>query len=433
MLTYILILIGLILLIIKPYHACIFLYFLVIANINIETGIEGFNFRSLFTIAVIIRFMFMGTINSHSISKLISNKYIILFLLIRIFFYLTSSLNGLNNFENFKWLILDLTLILITFILFEKKQSSVLFISILISGITCVGDLLYTYLIFDGFPIRRIIGIIFSENGEANHNFHGYICGVSLIVALYLIISYRHTKKIKFLLYSILSLYGIGVILSTSRSALLGLFAFLLFYLFNNAIRTILSKISIRIFLVAIILLPLSLIVIHKFNRDIITNIEKRIIDEPVAMFSKLMGNSYESDDLDSGEWREESSLTALINYGKLSTSEKITGIGRGGYINRNLGDGLSTHNGYLLILIEYGLIGFLSYVALLFIVLIKNYKYRYKTPYFFLMIYILFYSLPQNEELIGTLMSIVIMSNIYTSYPILIKKKISNKALVYL
>ncbi|MDP4208593.1 MAG: O-antigen ligase family protein [Bacteroidota bacterium] len=415
MAAYIIIIFALLLLIYNPYKACILLYSLVIANINIETGIDGFNFRSLFTIAVIIRLIGMSLINKDLLLRLISNKYIISIFLIRFYFFLTTSLNGLYSFENLKWILLDYLLILITFCLFDKNKSINIIISILIAGLICFTDLVYTYLFFDGFPVRRLISAVLGENIATNHNFFGYICGVSLIIVLQFWELFRKQKFYYYALLILAIIYITGIIISTSRSALLGILVIFVFFVLNSSANKTFLKSFFKIGISILIILPfVSSIFISRLDDNIITKLKNRIIDEPVAMYEKHTGGNYNEEDLDSGEWRKESSGNAIENYEKLNLIEKFIGIGRGGYLKRNLGDGLSTHNGYLLILMEYGALGLIFYVTFLIFLVISAFKYRFYAPYYLILVYILFYSLPQNEELIGTLMTIIIISNIY-------------------
>ena len=417
MLTSLTIVFSLFIIIIWPYQACILLYFLIIDNINIDIGISGFNLRSFFTLAIFFRYIFMGDVNLKSVSKLLSNKHIMVLILVHVYFYFTTILNGYNTFDNLKGIVLDFIIIIITAVLFNKNKDSILVISILLSGLASFSDLIYTYLLFDGFPVRRIISIIFSENQDINHNFLGYLCAASFIIVVFLIVSHSYSKIVKNLLYLFLLVYLSGVMLSTSRSAILGLFVILIFYLTDHNIRKRVLVIVSKFSLIIILVIPIiATELAPKLSKNLVNEIKKRLIEEPVAMYNKHAGSTYNPNDLDSGEWREESSSLAWRNFENLNGAEKIIGIGRGGYIHRNLGDGLSTHNGYLLNLIEYGILGFLSYMLIIIGVIKQSYKYRLKKPYFFLIIYILLYSLPQNEELIGTFMTIIIVSNIYTN-----------------
>jgi len=135
---------------------------------------------------------------------------------------------------------------------------------------------------------------------------------------------------------------------------------------------------------------------------DFIDRITDRLIDEPVAVFSKRLGLNYNAQALDAMEWREEASANALEAYTRLTPMEQIFGIGYWGYVVRNLGHThLPPHNGFLLLLIENGMVGFILYFFLTFTVFRQASKWLpVSSPNTSVIIFIFIYCIGQNGEL---------------------------------
>jgi O-antigen ligase len=86
-----------------------------------------------------------------------------------------------------------------------------------------------------------------------------------------------------------------------------------------------------------------------------------------------------------------------------LPLQEQFFGIGIGGYLQRNLGrNGLNPHNGILYLLLETGIFGFCQYLVIIGWVVYRNFILKYMSSIFLVLIFIIFYSLGQNAELIS-------------------------------
>jgi hypothetical protein len=101
--------------------------------------------------------------------------------------------------------------------------------------------------------------------------------------------------------------------------------------------------------------------------------------------------------------------------------STQIFGYGKGGYkyiaqrIYQDYGDSrfLSPHNGYVLILVEHGVIGLLIFLVFSFGLIIKSYKNnkykQFEFPVFYIFIMIMIYVIGQNGELTSSLAFLLI------------------------
>jgi hypothetical protein len=156
-----------------------------------------------------------------------------------------------------------------------------------------------------------------------------------------------------------------------------------------------------------------------------------RLIDEPIAVLNKHLGFSYNANSLDAMEWRTEASADALEAFLNLKFVEQFFGIGFWGYVTRNLGHtNLPPHNGLLMLLIEFGIVGTLFWAAMIYSFLKKSFTVNDMTsPMAVSIIFIILFSLANNAELTGSIMflfiSTLIAENSYYSNRVPVEIKI--------
>jgi O-antigen ligase len=91
---------------------------------------------------------------------------------------------------------------------------------------------------------------------------------------------------------------------------------------------------------------------------------------------------------------------------------KQLFGVGIGGYLQNNLGHNeLNPHNGYLYLLIESGLIGCFLYFSLVFLMIKDALQKNTISSLLLVMLFIMFYSAGQNDELITASAMITISS----------------------
>jgi predicted neutral ceramidase superfamily lipid hydrolase len=115
------------------------------------------------------------------------------------------------------------------------------------------------------------------------------------------------------------------------------------------------------------------------------------------------MGNSFKAESLDSMDWRAEASEIAYNTFMHiLSPSEKVFGIGHDGFMARGYGfmGVYAAHNGILLMLIEFGIAGFLIYHLMLISLITKTMNSKYFSPLAVCIIYIFLYVTSHNREM---------------------------------
>ena len=284
-------------------------------------------------------------------------------------------------------------------------------ISLIFAGLLCFADLVYTYLVFGTFPVQRILNYsiqstIDSTEEMTNWNFFGFICGISFVLILS---DYINKRLISRFLVFLLPVMFLGVIMSTSRSTLLGLIVAIIVLVISSVKNSENAKRTYRILGLAFGIIFLALIVFISaeslFNLDstFVTSITDRLISEPIAVFRKSFGYSYNASDLDSMDWRAQSAEIAYNVFMRLPFREQFFGIGIGAYLQRNLaGNGLNPHNGLLYLLLETGILGFFQYLIIVSWPIYQSLRAKNLSSILLVFIFIVFYSLGQNDELIA-------------------------------
>jgi O-antigen ligase len=199
------------------------------------------------------------------------------------------------------------------------------------------------------------------------------------------------------------------VLMSTSRSALMALIVVAFILIFNGIKhkeeRKKVSKIAtfaIGAIIVGILLFT-TVGMYLKLDSKFVDEVVFRLTDEPIAIIQKALGQNYNVQNLGSMDWREEASADAYAAYMHLPFNEQLTGIGQGGFLDRNLGHGLNPHNGILLILIETGIIGLLLYIIMVGGVIGEAIKLKHISPSFAVLVFTLIYGIGQNGEMTST------------------------------
>ena len=115
---------------------------------------------------------------------------------------------------------------------------------------------------------------------------------------------------------------------------------------------------------------------------------------------------NYNANSLEAMDWREEASADAFNAFMNLSTLEQLFGIGYWGFIVRDLGHtGLNPHNGFLLLLIETGLMGLVMYIILVIAIIRKSLRSNTNIPPLVTtLIFVIFYCIGQNGELTSSI-----------------------------
>lgn len=399
-------------LIYKPEYIAVFFFTITIADINFEIGALHLNIRAVVGIALLLRTIVRA--NAEKYPSIFSTKviYIYLFLLYTV---LVSMEYDLVNGSFIKTISLSVISIYCAYHYFFKTGDyTYLKISLILSGLICLGDLMYTYATVGKFPVQRIYMQILHMPSEIddqgdfveviNHGYYGLICGLCFVFILNEFI-YKRSEKISLVLMPLMFL---GVLMSTSRSTLLGIIGITIYFISKQLRSREQSKKAVKLITIGIAIVFLSLFLfsavkeVFNLNNEFLDSITGRLVDEPIAVFDKHMGFNYDAQALNALNWREEASTNAFDAYLNLNPVEQIFGIGFWGFVVRNLGrNNLPPHNGMLLLLIESGIVGLCLYMILIISILRESFRTHVSiSPLVTGLIFIIIYCIGQNGEL---------------------------------
>ena len=397
-------------LIYRPEFIAVLFFTITLADINFELG--PLNMRAITGIALFIRILIPDKTTNYP-SFFSSGAVFILFFL---FYTVLVAMN--YDLLDFNFIKITGTTVISIYcgyhFFFKKNDYTYLKLSLILAGLICFSDLIYTYAVVGKFPVQRLymqilkIPVQTDEAGDfieiINHGFYGLICGLCFVFLLNEFI-YKRSSKINLI---IMPLMLLGVLMSTSRSALLGVIGISIYLIARQLKSSNQSKKAARRILIGLgvgvltLFLFLSLKEIFNLNSQFMDEITLRLIDEPVAIFYKHMGLNYDVNSLNAMNWREEASSNAFEAFLNLTSVEQIFGIGFWGFVIRNLGrNNLPPHNAILLMLIENGIVGLCFYVTLIMSVIRKSLKTQENiSPVVTALIFILFFCLGNNGEL---------------------------------
>jgi hypothetical protein len=436
-------------LITRPEIIAVLFFTITIADINFEIGGLPLNIRAIIGITLFIRTIV--PVKGEKTPPFLNStaKYIILFLF---YTYLVTLAYDLVDFTFIKLIFLTAISVYCGYYYFCKKGDyTYIKISLILAGLICFADLVYSYVVVGHFPVQRIylvmlnIPIQYDEQGEIieviNHNFYGLICGMCFVFLINEFINKRNTGK----LILLLPIMFLGVLMSTSRSSLLGIIGISIFLIGKQLTSRESSKKAVKLIMMGIGAIFLALFIfvtvqqVLNLKSEFAENITQRMIDEPVAVFNKHMGFNYNAQALDALEWRGEASSNAFEAFQKLKPVEQLFGIGFWGYVTRNLGRNfLPPHNGLLLLLIESGIVGLCLYSVLLISIFRESFKKNIGiSPLVTILIFVIIYCVGQNGELTSSITFLVIVSligeNKYNDIRIKNDKRKTDPSLLYL
>ncbi len=400
-------------LILKPEIIAVLFFTITIADINFELGMLPMNIRAAIGLALFARTIVAANGEFHP--PFLTSKGVQLIIVFILYTVLITALNDLVTQQFIKQTGLAIIAVYIAYYYFFKKGNmSILKTSLVLAGLICFSDLLYTYAVAGEFPVQRVflqvmkMPVELDETGNVlevyNHNFFGQVCGICFIFILNEFINDRIKNKLLLLLLPVM---GLGILMSTSRSSLLATIVISLFLLVRELKHHSRAKKVYRIFGMMLVALFMALFVfiflqdyLHLSN-EFLENITNRMVDEPIQVLNKALGENYNVQQLGAMDWREQASAVAYERFWDLSFTEQMFGIGTGGFLARHLGHlGLNPHNGPLLLVIEAGFVGLTYYFFLLAYVLRQSFKGPDISSCALATIFVIIYCLGQNEEL---------------------------------
>lgn len=423
----------------RPYYIVAILVFLTFYVFNIETPLPT-DVRGILILILFLRLCLFDKDNLELVfNKLFLNMFFWLILIFLFAELLVPIATSGKIFGTLKEIILSIVILILGFITLSNEQGRMAFLfGILSAGILSSFDVFFTFTFFRDLNIVRILDILSGNKVILNHNYPGFLAGVSLIYIYLLWVRNKFNRNILVLIAIILSA---GVLLSTSRSTLLALLlVFILLHFVEKDLRT-----KIRIIFITgigLVTLIVGLFMIYElgiFSKEYRTFSGKfyfRLFEEPMqAIGIKEAGfNQWTGERLGgSVKFRSEKWAKDLDKFFNKDLSTQFWGLGPGGYskisekvyrASGNVRYQLAAHNGYLIIMFERGYFGLILYLVLVVGLFIKYTKVSsqnfLKIPVIYLIVMVLIYSFGQNSELISRYMYLAfggLLSDLYVRY----------------
>lgn len=399
-----------------PTVVVVVFFTLTIADINLTFGGFPVNMRALIGLAIFARTVvsmkdFKG---AHFFQSAV--VFIPCFI---IYSLLTTEFNDIMTFEYVKICALSFITVFVAYHYYFTGRTDLLKISILISGLICFADLVYTYVHAGEFPVERVYHALLGmeteldENGRRietiNHGFYGCITGMAFVIILN---DYLNKDLWNRFLLALLPVFGLGIVLSTSRSAILSIVCICGFLIVRKSIEEkstgrLIRTIIIGAGIVVGVLVAFAWVsAVFDLKSEFLDYVSLRLVDEPIAVMRKHLGLNYNAASLEALDWREEASSDAFGAYLSLKFPEQLFGIGYWGFVIRDLGHtNLPPHNGPLTILIEFGLVGLVAYVLFSFFLIRSNLRLNDKFPSMVVSLFFLYiYCFGQNHQLVESI-----------------------------
>lgn len=394
----------------KPEIIAVVLFTLIIAGVNFDLQSLPLNTRAIFSLALFCRILVDKSTNIR-FSTFLGNPNVKLLLVFLLYVIFISLSQDLLTIDLIKELISSVLAAFFVFYFFLKNQgANQLKAGVIAAGLIGFADLAYTYIAYGSFPIHRIFEQFTGVDNTVyddilsgpNWNFFGQICGMGFVYVFCDVVKNR--AKNKYLVWA-LPFMLVGIIISTSRSSILGMLVVTILIILNSINfkdqKKRMAKIGTLFIGSAIIGLLLFATVGKYLNLDskFLDEVISRLMDEPVAILRRSLGLPYNIQSLGSMDWREESSENAYSAFLNLNLPEQLFGIGYGGFEKRTLGHGYNAHNATLLLLIENGIVGFFIYFLMIGSLMFQSINKRNYSPSLAVIIFILIYGLGQNRE----------------------------------
>jgi hypothetical protein len=353
---------------------------------------------------------------------LFGNKFLWLLL---VFILLILAQPLINNHSVITYL-KDIILVVVTlttgFILVKNETGrKAIVYGIILAGIISSFDLMFTFFIArtDSLGTIRLLDLLLGKLTHINHNIAGYMSSTGL---LFIYLAWNNTRLNKILLFALGLLLLLGVLISTSRSALLAilivlpLMSFLEPTLKHNLKKIIPLGILTTFFLIGFFFIY-NIFLADKVSTYYVGKIYYRLYEEPMQILGgeednifdewtgqRIKGSAQNRPDM----WRYR-----LNKFMNLSFTQQFLGLGpheslklaekiynRSGYVE----EPYAPHNGYLVILLERGILGLILFIIIIISISKSavriSKEYQLSFPFIYILLFLVIFSFGQNAEL---------------------------------
>lgn len=426
-----------------PYHFVGVFIFINYYQFNIELP-GPLDSRGLLTIILFIRLIVFDKENLNAIIKELFSNYLFIYILLfeLLFIAVTYGLTSAYKLPIRMFIFQMIGLVLGFLVVYRGYIKHTLFTVIIFTGILATIDLTYSFAVTSKLFVRRVFDVLLKTkySTDLNHNYFGVLNGIALITVYVRLVSKQLTTKWAVMLIII---YGIGILLSTSRGTLVTvvvtLFIGTLLLPRNQVDVKKIFKIGALGFTLGVIILSSFIFILGILNVDskFTDKVYYRLVEEPIALLEGKTSSFFGEDSKNQREstivWRLKKALKDFEKFSQLNIGIQLVGFGYGGY--SNVGDvsydqwgfkyQIASHNGVASIIIERGIIGLILFIVLN-IIMIKTTLKIFKNdisvfPSFIIVIFMLINTFGARAMLLGrfgfVLMGCIIGQGIYQKY----------------
>lgn len=422
-------------LITDPHKVTSVLVFMMLYQLNIEIPFL-LDARGMITILLFTRLYFFDKENMYYTNQyLLSNKYVWLVVSFTLSILLSPIVNNEKIIPHMRDIIISLVMFYIGFITVKNEEGRKAIVKgIFAAGLVSTIDLIYTFFItkHDINTVKLPDLILLGKQTLINHNQPGFLAGMALIF-VYLAWNRVNTSKL-FLIFLGLFLFT-GVFISTSRSTLISLvLIFFTMTIIEHHLRHYLRKIYMVAGSLIIILITFYFVyntfLSGKASSYYIDKMYYRFYEEPISLitgdltkYNKWSGEKIEG----SIAFRAKRWYDDYNKFIRLDGTAQIIGLGPDGHLeiaeriyfkkSGNLRLILAPHNGYLIILLEQGILGLVQYLVLILAITMGAIKIsksrKIEFPLIYVFLFTLYYGFAQNSELTNIFTYTILGANI--------------------
>lgn len=405
----------------QPYKFAAVIVFMMFYQFNFDTPLP-LDARGLLLLLLFIRLYFFDKENINYVNiYLLINKLFWLILLFTFLILIEPIVDSKHLVKNIKPIILPIITLILGFILVKNKDGrKSIFYGILLAGIFSSIDLLVNFFTRGTLDAVKLPELLLGKVVILNHNTPGILAGLGVV---YVYLAWYRTKLNRFLLIIVGFLLLLGLFISTSRSALLAIMVtIVIMTLIESDLRHNIKRIF-QMGAATVVLLVGFFFVYNAFltktnsnENTFLDTVYYRLFEEPLQMFgeekaafNKWTGNRIKgSMKFRSARWQHD-----FGKFTSLGLSDQVFGLGPKGYLsiaqkiyakNDNIYQRLAPHNGYLIILLERGILGLVLFFILIVAILISAFRAsknnRISLPFIYLLVILLIYTLAQNAEI---------------------------------
>ena len=372
---------GIFLLIEYPYYFIGVFIFVTYYQFNIELP-GPLDLRGWLTIILFFRLIVFDKDNIRLFTNiLLREPAFILILIFEIYFISVTYGNTGSYLLPMRLFVFQMIGLLLGFLAVYRGYAKETFLIVIIfTGILSTIDLTYSFAISSRLFVMKVLDVLIKSQYETelNHNFFGMLNGIAL-VTVYVMLVAKQIKVSKGML--LVMIFGVGLLLSTSRGTLVTVFVTLIFGTIvlpsehidvKKILKTAVAGVALGTVILSSYFLVLSTLDV---DSEFIDKVYYRFVEEPMGLLEGRTSSFRGGSNLQQStiNWRINKAIRDINEFSKLNFVQQLFGFGYNGYYK--IGEvgfdpwgfqyQIASHNGIATIVIERGILGLVLFYIL--------------------------------------------------------------------